>query len=70
MIMLQDILGQLNTNEEPDTWTYIWNSSNFSVKRTYKHLSGHQVVHPAFKWLWASLCQNKHKIFFRADPER
>jgi hypothetical protein len=21
-------------------------------------------IHPAFKWLWASSCQSKHKIFF------
>jgi hypothetical protein len=21
-------------------------------------------VHPVFKWLWKSSCQNKHKIFF------
>jgi hypothetical protein len=30
-----------------------------------KSLMGHTVVHPAFKWLWDSPCQLKHKVFFR-----
>ena len=27
-------------------------------------MTGHQVVHPAFKWLWACSCQSKHKVLF------
>jgi hypothetical protein len=30
-----------------------------------KSLMGHTVVHPAFKWLWDSPCQLKHKVFFQ-----
>jgi hypothetical protein len=48
----------------PDTWSYIWNSSFFSVRKAYKQLSGHCHPHPAFKWNWRSSCQNKHKVFF------
>ena len=25
---------------------------------------GHSVIHPAYKWLWKSCCQPKHKVFF------
>lgn len=24
----------------------------------------HSVLHPVYKWLWKSSCQNKHKVFF------
>ena len=27
-------------------------------------MTGHKVTHIAFKWLWNSACQNKHKVFF------
>lgn len=52
------------TSNDPDIWFYIWNTSNFSVKKTYKHLCGQANIHPALKWMWASSCQPKHKIFF------
>jgi hypothetical protein len=54
----------MNFKEDHDKWKYIWNSKDFSVKKTYKHLSGNQRVHPAYNWLWASACQCKHKVFF------
>ena len=34
------------------------------------HLSGHAVVHPAFKRIWKSSCQSKHKVFQLADAKR
>jgi len=46
-----------------DHWSCIWNSGKFSVAKAYKHLSGHNTVHPGFKWIWNSSCQNKHKVF-------
>ena len=64
MLMLQELLNETNTNGDSDKWVYIWNSNKFSIKKTYRHLSGHQVVHPVFKWLWACSCQSKHKVFF------
>lgn len=33
-------------------------------QKTYRHLRGHQVLHPAYKWLWACCCQSKHRVFF------
>lgn len=61
---MQELLDQSMQREELDRWIYISGSNQFSVKRAYRQLSGHQAVHPAFKWLWASSCQNKHKVFF------
>ena len=64
LIFLQEELDGIDLENSADTWTYIWNSSLFSVKRVYAHLSGHCNPHPAFKWLWNSSYQNKHKVFF------
>lgn len=64
MLSLQGVLNEINMSEETDRWSYIWNPNKFSVKKTYKHLSGHEVTPPAYNWLWASSCQSKHKVFF------
>jgi len=64
MLHLEEILSQEHFSQEKDKWTYIWNSGKFLVKKTYKHLNGHQSIHPVYKWLWASSCQAKHKVFF------
>lgn len=64
MVHLQNILDGFSVNNTPGTWSYIWNSENYSVKRTYKHLSGQLNIHPALKWLWGCSCQPKHKVFF------
>jgi hypothetical protein len=36
----------------------------YSSSKAYIHITGHRVVHAAFKWLWKSACQNKHRVFF------
>jgi hypothetical protein len=64
MLQLQQEIQQLKLNEHADTWSYIWNSNKFSVKRAYRHLNGSQVVHLAHRWIWSSSCQSKHKVFF------
>jgi hypothetical protein len=64
LLLLQGELDEVRLNNLPDAWSYIWNSDDFSVKRAYKHLSGHCYPHPAFKWVWKSSYQNKHKVFF------
>lgn len=56
-------IEDLALTTEPDTWNCIWLSGSFSVNRAYRHLSGHAIVHPAFKRIWKSSCQNKHKVF-------
>jgi hypothetical protein len=58
--MLENVAGR----EEADIWTYIWGSPWFSSSKTYTHLIGHREVHPAFRWLWKSAPQKKHKVFF------
>lgn len=62
--VLQEDLNLRTLNDESDSWSYIWNSNSFSVKKAYKQLSGRCHPHPAFKWTWSSSCQNKHKVFF------
>lgn len=61
---LQDELLNLKTHDLNDSWTYIWNSSNFSAARVYKQLSGHSQAGQIFKDLWKTACQGKHKIFW------
>ena len=34
------------------------------MTKAYRVLIGHTEVHPAFKWIWRSSCQYKHKVFF------
>ena len=60
----------LTLTEEPDVWTYIWQSGSYLVSKAYRHLSGHAIVHPAFKRIWKSSCQSKHKDFQLADAKR
>jgi hypothetical protein len=59
---LQNILAVTQVSEQNDNWSFIWSTQNFSVKKAYKHLSGHLSIHPAFNWTWSSSCQNKHKV--------
>lgn len=47
-----------------DSWTYYGGAHNFKSANAYKLLSGHQIIDPAYKWLWKSPCQPKHKVFF------
>ena len=62
--LLHQELNEITLNEELDVWAYIWNAETFSVNKAYKQLSGFSHPHPAFKWIWKSACQNKHKVFF------
>jgi hypothetical protein len=47
-----------------DKWSYIWGNGNYTVSKAYNHLMGQEYVHPAFKWIWRSMCQLKQKVFF------
>jgi hypothetical protein len=58
------LLQSLDLSNESDTWKYIWGIGIYPSKKCYKHLIGSQVMHPAFKWLWNSHCQSKHKVFY------
>ena len=64
LLILAEDLNNLPETSEPDLWSYIWGSPDFSISKTYVHLTGHRVIHAAYKWLWKSSCQNKHKVFF------
>jgi hypothetical protein len=58
------VLQPLQANNNPDTWKYIWGAKECSSQKAYKHLTGSHVVHPSFKWIWASSCQLKDKVFY------
>jgi hypothetical protein len=68
---LELLLQCLDITDTKDSWTYIWGGSQYSASKAYNHLIGSQAVHPAFKWLRKSSCQQKHKVFsysyFRTD---
>jgi len=64
LITLAEDLNSVQDTDEKDIWSYIWGSPFFSSAKSYKHLTGHRVVHDAFRWLWNSFCQNKQKVFF------
>lgn len=51
LLMLQEMLDEIVISDASDKWVYIWNSNKFSVKKAYRYLSGHLIIHPAFKWL-------------------
>jgi hypothetical protein len=46
-----------------DQRKYISGNGQYSSLRAYKQLSGSQQIHPAYRWLWASTCQPKHKVY-------
>jgi len=61
---LAEGLSNVQASTENDVWSYIWGTPFFSSSKAYTHLTGHRMIHAAFKWLWNSTCQNKHRFFF------
>jgi hypothetical protein len=62
--VLCETTRSLNQDGSKDSWFYIWNSDEFSLKNAYKALVGWQPCAPHFSWVWSSSCQAKHKFFF------
>jgi hypothetical protein len=54
----------IQSKDGKDSWSYIWGCKNYSAFKAYKHLVDSQYVHPAFKWIWRSSYQLKHKVFY------
>jgi hypothetical protein len=63
-LKLEIIMQTLQLSGENDRWEYIWGNGSFSSVKDYKHLIGSCQTHPAFKWIWKSKCQMKHKKIF------
>jgi hypothetical protein len=57
-------ITNLELRLDHDEWTYIWETWQFSVHKTYQALAGHIPTHPVFGLLWRCKCQPKHKFFF------
>ena len=62
--ILKADLDLIHFDDSNDIWSYIWNSPIYSIKKAYRHLEGNSIIHPSYKWLWKTCCQNKHKCFF------
>ena len=60
-VLLQQEVGD---QQVWDTWTYRWNSLNFSSNKAYKLLQGTQDSSPLFRWLWTAGNLGKHNFFF------
>jgi hypothetical protein len=62
-LVLAQSLDDLEISDSDDIWSYRWGPS-FSPKRAYLHLIGPRQVPQAFKWLWKTSVQKRHKVFF------
>ena len=50
------------SQDSADIWSYSW-GSKYTAKQAYDAFHTGPEPHPAFKWLWKSCCQKKHKVF-------
>jgi hypothetical protein len=57
-------MNLLPENQHRDTWKYIWGGNEYSSQKAYRHLIVSSRTHPAFRWIWSSVCQAKHKVFY------
>lgn len=56
------LVEEHHSQDTQDVWTYVW-GSKYAAKKAYDWLHAGPAPHPAFKWLWKSCCQKKHKVF-------
>jgi hypothetical protein len=62
-IALQRRINDFQHPDGLDQWIYAWGNSRFTASKAYKILIDHRAIHTAFKWIWRSKCQMKHKAF-------
>jgi hypothetical protein len=63
-LLLEEALQKHQITNTLDRWWYNWGTRQYSSQKAYKHMIGHESVHPIYRWLWKSKCQPKHKVFF------
>ena len=63
LIILAEDIENLHVTTKHDLWTYIWGTPYFTSGKAYLHLTDHIPTNAAFKWLWNSVVQCKHKVF-------
>jgi hypothetical protein len=61
---LEIFMQSINEQNDRDRWRYIRGNGNYSSSKAYRHLTRSQQIHPAYRWLWVSSCQSKHKVFY------
>jgi hypothetical protein len=58
------MMEETSLEAEEDTWAYNWGVQQIlHIKDVKKKLIGHHPSDPAFKWIWKSCYQPKHKVF-------
>jgi hypothetical protein len=62
-LVLAQTLDGIEPSDSADIWSYRWGHS-FSPRCAYLHLIGPRQVHQAYKWLWKTSVQKRHKVFF------
>jgi len=63
LILEQNIHDQRMHAIESDTWSYIWNNSEYTSKKYYRNVFSAIQDHPLFNSLWKSKCTPKIKFF-------
>lgn len=60
----QAALGSLiHSQDQVDTWSYIWNSSVYSSSKFYKHHFAAVAPPAPLLWIWKSKCMPRVKLF-------
>jgi hypothetical protein len=57
-------LQAFQSSTDNDQWKYIWGTNHYSSAKAYTLMIGSRPLHPAFKWIWYSAYQQKHKVFY------
>lgn len=58
-----EVLDTELSDNDYDTWTYIWGAATFKAKDYYEFCFRNIHAHVAFEWLWKSKSVPKHKVF-------
>lgn len=60
----QTALGSLpHSQDQPDTWTYIWNNDRYSSSKFYQHHFATVIPPAPLLWIWKSKCMPRVKFF-------
>jgi hypothetical protein len=65
VINIQQIMDSTVLSEPSnDVWTYSGGATKFKSAVAYRKMLVHNDVDQAFRWVWKSFCQPKHKVFY------
>lgn len=61
---IQQLMVTASLKDNVDIWAYTGGSTEFSLARMYRLIVGHHQPDQAFRWVWKSFYQPKHKVFY------